>query len=48
MTGQNNMSEIPAVLNESHQETFSSLKDSFNFLEFHLSGILSYFLANTS
>ena len=43
------MSEIPAVFDESHQETFpSSLKDSFNFLQFYLSGISSNFLANIS
>ena len=48
MAGEN-MSEIPAIRNESRQETFSSsLKERFNFLQFYLSGIFSNLFANTS
>ena len=44
-----NMSEHAAERKESHQETFwSSLKDSFNFLQLYLFGTFCTFLANTS
>ena len=49
MAGPNNKSEHVAVRDESHQETFwSSLKDSFNFLQLYLFGIFCTFWANTS
>ena len=49
MAGQNNMSEMPAVRNESHQKTFwYSLKSSFNYLQAYMFGIFRTFLTNTS